>query len=182
MSVEVHGKNWRVPDELKEIADERVRHAARIFDDVENTDVEFIEIHNPRVADGRFRCEITSLVAGNTVRVEAAAADARAALDAAGDVYERQLLRLKERLIQRHRRNNHKDLNEPPGSVEEPADRGNLIVRRKRFAMRPMTSEEAALQMEMLGHDFFFFLDAESGKHCVLYHRRDGAMGLIEPE
>jgi len=178
----VHGKNWHVHDELKEVADEKVRHAARIFDEVVNTDVEFMEIHNPRVGDGRFRCEITSLVAGHTVRVEAAAPDARAALDAASDIYERQLLRLKERLIQRRRRANHKDLNESSGPVEKPGDRGNLIVRRKRFAMRPMTSEEAALQMEMLGHDFFFFLDAESGEHCVLYHRRDGALGLIEPE
>ena len=48
--------------------------------------------------------------------------------------------------------------------------------------MRPMTPEEAGLQMEMLGHDFFFFLDAESGKYCVLYHRADGNLGLIEPE
>ncbi len=47
--------------------------------------------------------------------------------------------------------------------------------------MRPMDVEEAMLQMEMLGHDFFFFLDAESGKHCVLYHRKDGSYGLIEP-
>jgi putative sigma-54 modulation protein len=182
VSVRVHGKNWHVSGELREIADERVRHAARIFDGVMNTDVEFIEIQNPRVGDGRFRCEITSLVAGHTVRVEASAGDARSALDAATDVYERQLRRLKERLIQRHRRANHKDLNEAPGTVEEGMDRGELIVRRKRFAMRPMTSEEAALEMEMLGHDFFFFLDAESGKNCVLYHRRDGALGLIEPE
>jgi putative sigma-54 modulation protein len=178
----VHGKNWHVDDDLKQTADEKVRHAARIFDGVVNTDVEFIEIPNPRVGDGRFRCEITSLVTGHTVRVEAAAADARAALDAAIDVYERQLRRLKERLIQRNRRGNHKDLNDSSGAVEEPGDRTDLIVRRKRFTMRPMTSEEAALQMEMLGHDFFFFLDAETGKHSVLYHRRDGALGLIEPE
>lgn len=182
MSVRVHGKNWHVADDLKDIADEKVRHAARIFDGVVNTDVEFIEIANPRVGDGRFRCEITSLVSGHTVRVEASAPDARSALDAALDVYERQLRRLKERLIQRNRRANHKELNDAGGTVEEPMDRGDLIVRRKRFAMRPMTSEEAALEMEMLGHDFFFFLDADSGKHCVLYHRRDGALGLIEPE
>jgi putative sigma-54 modulation protein len=56
------------------------------------------------------------------------------------------------------------------------------IVRTKRYAMRPMTAEEAALEMEMIGHDFFFFLDAETGKHAVLYHRRDGSLGLIEPE
>ena len=48
--------------------------------------------------------------------------------------------------------------------------------------MHAMTPEEAVLQMEMIGHDFFFFLDAETGRHCVPYHRRDGHLGLIEPE
>jgi putative sigma-54 modulation protein len=48
--------------------------------------------------------------------------------------------------------------------------------------MKPMTAEEAVLQMEMLGHDFFFFLNAETGDHSVVYHRRDGDVGLIEPE
>jgi len=182
VNVRVHGKNWHVNGELKELADERVRHAARFFDDVVNVDVEFNESHNPRTADVRFGCEITSLAAGHTVRVVAEAGDARSALDAASDRYERQLRKLKERLIQRSRRSGHKALNHSESPVEEPDDRDNVIVRTKTFAMRPMTSEEAALHMEMLGHDFYFFLDAESGKHCVLYHRRDGSLGLIEPE
>jgi putative sigma-54 modulation protein len=55
------------------------------------------------------------------------------------------------------------------------------VVRTKTFEMRPMSVDEAALQMDLLGHSFFFFLDAESGKHCVLYHRADGSLGLIEP-
>ncbi len=182
MNVRVHGKNMQVTDELKQLTDEKVRHAGRIFEDVVNVDVEYTESHNPRVSEGRFGCEITSLAAGHTVRVKADAFDARSALDATTEIYERQLRRLKERLIQRSRRSSHKDLNQIDRPVEEAEDRSNVIVKTKRFAMRPMTSEEAALQMEMIGHDFFFFLDAESGKHCVLYHRRDGSLGLIEPE
>ena len=61
------------------------------------------------------------------------------------------------------------------------AERSYEIVRTKTFEMRPMSVDEAVLQMEMLGHDFFFFLDADNGKHSVLYHRKDGALGLIEP-
>jgi putative sigma-54 modulation protein len=76
-------------------------------------------------------------------------------------------------------------LNEAPVTVDEVADRTASVVREKTFEMRPMSVEEAALQMEMLGHDFFFFfffLDGDSGIQAVLYHRRDGDLGLIEPK
>ena len=181
MTVQVHGRNMQVSDQTRIIAEERVEHAGRIFDDGGNVDVEFTDRQNPRQADARFRVEITSSAAGNIVRIEAEAADERAALDAAADRYERQLRRLKERLIQRHRGGN-KGLNHAPQRSDVQPDRGDRIVRTKRFEMKPMTAEEAALQMEMLGHEFFFFLNGETGEHCVVYHRRDGNVGLIEPK
>ncbi len=171
----------QVPDQIKEIAEDQVKHAGRIFDNGGNIDVEFTEKQNPRLVDERYRVEITSNVAGHIVRIEAEAPEARSALDLASDKYERQLRRLKERLIQRNRVGN-KGLNQSNGRPDEEEDRGAGIVRTKRFAMKPMTAEEAALQMEMLGHDFFFFLNADSNQHCVVYHRRDGNVGLIEPE
>ncbi len=171
----------QVPDQIREIAEDRVRHAGRIFDDGGSVDVEFTEHKNPRIADERYRVEITSSAAGNIVRIEADAPEPRSALDLASDKYERQLRRLKERLIQRNRVAN-KGLNHLEGRPDVMDDRGGRIVRTKRFAMKPMTAEEAALQMEMLGHEFFFFLDADSGQHSVVYHRRDGNVGLIEPE
>jgi len=180
--VRVHARNTTVPGDLTELAEEKVSHAGRIFDDGGNVDVEFSERHNPRQAEDRYKVEITTRTAGHTVRVESSAFDARAALDTAADKFERQLRRLKERLIQRSRKPTDKALNEEPQASEEEIDQAFGIVRTKRFAMRPMTPEEAALQMEMIGHDFFFFLDANSGQHCVLYHRRDGQLGLIEPE
>ncbi len=181
MTVRIHGRNMQLQDEIKKIAEDQVRHAGRIFDDGGSVDVEFTEHQNPRLADERFRVEITSKAAGTIVRVEAQAPDPRAAIDLATDKYERKLRRLKERLIQRNRVPN-KGLNQVDGRPDEEDDRGAGIVRTKRFAMKPMTAEEAALQMEMLGHEFFFFLDSESNQHCVVYHRRDGNVGLIEPE
>ena len=180
MTVRVHGRNMQVTDEVKSIAEDRVVHAGRIFDDGAAVDVEFTENRNPRV-DERISVEITTNVAGHIVRIEADAPDERTAIDAAADRYERQLRRLKERLIQRNRVAT-KDLNPTETTSDVSSDRGGGIVRTKRFAMKPMTAEEAVLQMEMLGHDFFFFLDAESNRHCVVYHRRDGNVGLIEPE
>ncbi|MGD2050879.1 MAG: ribosome-associated translation inhibitor RaiA [Acidimicrobiia bacterium] len=183
MDVRVHGRNLRVAEDVAETAIEKVQHASRIFDDGAFADVEFSERQNPSATEEQFRVEITTRVASHTVRVEAGGADDRAALDVAVDKFERQLRRLKERLIQRSRKTADKRLN-PAMAISDVEETGQYprIVKTKRFAMRPMTSEEAALQMEMLGHDFFFFLDAESGTHCVLYHRHDGTLGLIEPE
>lgn len=180
MTVRVHGRNMQVPEDIRAFAEDRIGHAGRIFDDGGFVDVEFSERANPRI-DDKYRVEITSNVAGNIVRIEAEAPDERSALDSAIDRYERQLRRLKERLIQRNRGGN-KDLNQSLTASDEDRDRGAGIVRTKRFAMKPMTAEEAVLQMEMLGHDFFFFLNADSDQHCVVYHRRDGDVGLIEPE
>lgn len=183
MDVRVHGKNMRVTDEVTDVVVEKIGRASRIFDDGSTADVEFSEMRNPRSAGERIKIEITTHTAGNTVRVQSMAPDELSATDLAADKFERQLRRLKERLIQRSRNREHKMLNDPGLRSDEDEDDGpGTIVRTKRFAMRPMTAEEAGLQMEMLGHDFFFFLDAESGKYCVLYHRNDGDLGLIEPE
>jgi putative sigma-54 modulation protein len=183
VDVRVHGRNLHVAEDVAEIAIEKVQHASRIFDDGGSADVEFSERHNPSATEENCRVEITTRVASHTVRVEAGGADDRAALDVAVDKFERQLRRLKERLIQRSRKKADKRLN-PVSAISDVQETGQYptVMKTKRFAMRPMTPEEAALQMEMLGHDFFFFLDAESGNHCVLYHRHDGTLGLIEPE
>jgi putative sigma-54 modulation protein len=182
VDVRVHGKNMRVGDDANDVALDKIGHASRIFDDGSVADVEFSELKNPRSAGERYKVEITSLIAGRTVRVEAMAPDAVSAVDLSAEKFERQLRKLKERLIQRSRTRDHKTLNDRSLESDEEQDDGPLsIVRTKRFEMRPMTAEEAGLQMEMLGHDFFFFLDAESGKYCVLYHRDDGYLGLIEP-
>lgn len=181
MDVRVHCKNTQIDDATRRLAEEKVRHASRIFGDGADTDVEFTERHNPRIA-GRYRVEITSWTKGHTVRVEAAAGDDVTALDLAVDKFEHQLRRLKERLIQRSRPqgSERNDIAPAGDSTSEPGD-DRPIVRTKRFELRPMSVDEASLQMDMLGHDFFFFLDAVTGKYCVIYHRHDGSLGLIEP-
>lgn len=181
MEVRVHGKNMRVGDRLRDLAVDKMKHAGRIFDDDAFADVEFVVRQNPRIA-GRYLVEITCRVHGHTVRVEGVGDDDGGALNVAVDKFERQLRRLKERMIQRTRKTSKKRLNSSGEPTDEHDYIDRAIVRTKRFAMRPMTSEEAVLEMEMLGHDFFFFLNAESGTHCVLYHRNDGSLGLIEPQ
>ncbi|MDH3306237.1 MAG: sigma 54 modulation/S30EA ribosomal C-terminal domain-containing protein, partial [Acidimicrobiia bacterium] len=93
------------------------------------------------------------------------------------DRFEQQLRRLKERLVQRSR----KPRVQPVSMVPTEEDGEPEIVRVKQFTMKPMNTEEAVLQLEMLGHDFFFFRNADNDLPSVLYRRRDGAYGLIEP-
>ena len=181
MDVRVHGKNMQVDDTTRDLAEEKVRHAARILDDGGTADVEFTERTNPRQSDGRYRVEITRNTRGHTVRVEASSGDDRSALDLAVDKFERQLRKLKERLVQRSRRTPRPAAPAFEEDLGEDVAGSSQLVRRKTFALRPMSVDEAALQMDMIGHSFFFFLDADSGKHCVIYHRADGSLGLIEP-
>lgn len=185
VDVRVHGKNMQVDDMTRDLADEKVRHAARILDDGGTADVEFTERTNPRQSDGRYRVEITSRTRGHTVRVEASSTDDRAALDLAVDKFERQLRRLKERLVQRSRPITRPEPAFPDDDLADEAAEdmagSRVLLRRKKFTLRPMSVDEAVLQMDLIGHSFFFFLDADSGKHCVIYHRDDGSLGLIEP-
>ena len=183
MEVRVHGTHFDLTEELKALAEGKVAHAARMFDDARFADVEFCEESNPRIAE-RFRVEITAIAAGQTVRVESAEFDERAALDIAVDKFERQLRRLKERLIQRSRKHSDKGLNTASLGVEEDLGVADdiRIDRVKRFAVKPMTPQEAALQMDLLGHGFFLFLNGQTDRYSVLYRRRDGSLGLIEPE
>lgn len=184
MEVRIHGNHMDVSDGLRVLAEGKVVRAARVFDDAaEYADVEFTEEQNPRISEERFRVEITANAAGQVVRVEAAAFDAQAALDIGIDIFERQLRRLKERLIGRNRRASEKHLNATSGAVEEEGSADELRIDRvKRFVVKPMTPQEAALQMELLGHSFFLFLNAETDRYSVLYRRRGGSLGLIEPQ
>ena len=177
MEVRVHARNTTLDEAFRKLVIEKLSHAARVFEhQLADIDVEMIEERNPRIASERFRLELTSSAAGHVVRVVAAAATPESAIDVAEDRFNQQLRRLKERLISRGRRSQPRE-----AEIEEESDPSNEIVRIKQFVMKPMTVEEASLQMEMLGHDFYFFLNAANGRQCVLYRRRDGRLGLIEP-
>ena len=182
MEIQVHGKKTQVSEDIQSLIVHKLENAGRFWDEkVGITDVELSEETNPRLSADRFRVEITAPVAGNIVRVHATSHDQHAAVDAAADKFERRLRRLKERIIDRTRHGN-KRLNqtEIPAETTEELPLSVSIVRTKQFTMKPMSPEEAALQLEMLGHSFFFFFNAETDGHAVLYRRNDGQLGLIE--
>lgn len=153
-----------------------MQKAAKVFDHAGDVDVELTEEHNPRRTDDKFRLELTSSAGGRILRIEASAPTPDAALDDAVDRFTRTMRRHKERVIDSHRRRENEVTVDGSGPGDEPE-----IVRRKQFVMKPMSLDEAALQMDMLGHDFFFFHYAATDKNSVLYRRKDGRLGLIEP-
>ncbi len=176
MDIKVHARNVSLDDDFRDQVEDRVTHASRFFDHITQVDVELTEEPNPRRAPEKYRIEITASAAGQLLRIESAAPTTDSALDDAAHRFEQQLRRLKERLVERSRKQAQTPVEPAREALEEPE-----IVRVKQFVMKPMSPEEAILQMDMLGHGFFLFENAESGQASVVYRRRDGRFGLIEP-
>ncbi len=175
MDVRLSARNTEVTEGFRQTVVAKMNRAVRVFSDLNSVDVEIIRETNPRLSGERFRVELTGQALGRIIRAEAAAPTAETALDTAADRFTRRIRRLKERVIDRTRQGEPLS---PPLSETDTDE----IVRVKRFIIKPMSVAEAQLQMEMLGHDFFFFLNSVNRRHSVLYRRRDGRWGLIESE
>lgn len=177
-----------VPARVREEAVRRVEHATRFFDRLATVEMVFGAESNPRIAEPA-SVELTTRARGQYIRAQGWAQDHRGALDVAVGRFERQLARYKARTRGRDRRRSARGAAPPPAlgtsngsGPAEAADAWPLprIVRRKQFAMTPLLPEEAAVQLELLGHDFFLFTNAATGACSVVYRRRDGDLGLIE--
>jgi putative sigma-54 modulation protein len=179
---------------MRATVEEKVSRLSRYLDGMERAEVWFAEEQNPRITDKEI-CEVTMHGHGHIVRAKAAAADPLAAVDRVVDKLEHRMEKLKGKLVGRsHPRrghnghNGHSGLNGDAGAVLDgdetddaaPWDLGARIVKTKQFDIKPMTPEEAALQMELLGHDFFFFTNAETDRAAVVYRRADSNIGLID--
>lgn len=182
MNVRVHTRHVSISDGFRATVEKKVGNASRIFDSVSVVDVELSEERNPRLAPEKCRVEITAgAVGNNVVRVESASDTMENALDLAVDRFEKQLKKLKDRLVSRSRQRARRSTPPPGAPAPLEPDDDLEIVRTKQFVMKPMTAEEAVLQLELLGHNFFLFNNVDTDLTSVVYRRRDGAYGLIEP-
>ncbi len=183
MEIRVHGRNIDLSDRVTAHAEKRLGRSSRFFDRVGDADVELREETKPSRAGGRYRAEITAPAAGVIVRAEGSGDTMQQAVDAAAERFDANLRKLHDRLIDRRRGGGKKALNLTSHSAEDQDELDSPeIVRVKQFVMKPMTPDDAAMAMEQLGHSFFFFHNAESDLPSVLYNRRDGRLGLIEPK
>lgn len=191
MQVTVSRRHTEVPERLRIVTEEKIGRLTRYVDGLEYAEVHFWEHKNPRIADKEV-CEVTIEGHGHHVRCKVQAPDGFQAVDLAYAKLENQLHKLKTKLRRRQQGapKNHKGegrlgavvpLPETPAeeTVEE-TDTTLRIVKSKRFAMYPMTSEEAVERMELLGHGFFFFTNSATSRAAVVYRRDDGDVGLID--
>jgi putative sigma-54 modulation protein len=182
VEVTVRGRNVEITDRLRTAAQEKVGRLSRHHEGWEHAEVQFFEERNPRIS-AKEVCEATLRGHGRIIRAKAASSDALASLDRVVDKLEHQIDKLKSRLISRsHPKRHHVEL-VPPGEDDDER-RGEQgpprLVKTKQFDIKPMTPEEAALQMDVLGHDFYFFTNADTGVAAVVYRRNDGDVGLID--
>ena len=187
MRLQVTGRNLDVTDALREHAERRLGRIAVLVPDTTRVELELAVGHNPAVADGHV-AEATAWTRGPVLRRRVGSSDLYASIDAVADRLERQVKRYRDRRLRgRHQpARGHAPLFAGAARSDGEGDEDDLddgrIVKSKRFALKPMSAEEAALQVELVGHDFFVFEDAESGEVNVVYRRRDGRYGLIAPE
>jgi len=178
MELTITGKNMEISDRIREYVDKKAGRLDRYLRGIDDASLELTR-QSAKSAEDRHIAQLTVRVSGTILRAEERAADVFTAFDAVMDKMYRQIIRYKTRRRGRGRAQ-REELQPPIEEYEEEAPR--QIVRSKRFVVLPMDEEEAAEQMELLGHDFFLFLSASTGELNIIYRRWDGNYGLIEPE
>lgn len=207
MKLLVKGKNTDVSRRVQEYAEKRLQKLSlQLDDDVTRMELEITEEKNPRVSDSKV-AEVTLWTKGRALRAKEASPDVFASIDLVADKLARQVKKYHDKRVQDrhggkhgHERDRWKgalmDNGNGAGKLPEGyefetqttedagmADTGSQlrIVKTKQFSLGPMSPEEAAEQMSLVGHDFFVFVNDETQETSVLYKRSDGQFGLIEP-
>jgi len=180
MRLQVKGKNVEVSASVREYAEKRLSKLERQLADPTQVEVELAMERNPAIAENHV-AEGTIWTKGPTLRAREAATGWEASIDQLVDKLERQVVRYREKRQKHTKGGNHGRTRVEP-ALDEAGPSEPRLVKTKRFAMKPMSAEEASLQLELVGHDFFVFVNAESGEINVVYRRNDGDYGLIEPE
>ena len=192
MDIAIRSRKLRITKTMRSTVEEKVTRLGRYLDGMERAEVWFAEERNPRIADKEI-CEVTMHGHGHIVRAKAAAADPLAAVDRVIDKLEHRMEKLKGKLVGRSHPRHHASNGNGVAVLDDDGDdfeddatiaangaSSARIVKTKQFDIKPMTPEEAALQMELLGHDFYFFTNCETEKAAVVYRRADKNIGLID--
>ena len=162
-------------DSLKDRAEKKLSKLERYFSQEPEAIVRFKQQRG-----GRNIAEITMSVNGLILRAEESSNDMYLSIDRAVDKLESQIRRYRTKMGKQLREARA----ETPAQIEEPVyeEASFDVVRTKRFSVKPMDVDDAITQMELLGHSFFAFVNIETGRTNVLYLRKDGNLGLLEPE
>ena len=170
----ISGKNIEVTDGLRSAVYEKLDRLEKYF----NEDTEVLVTFS--VEKDRQKMEVTIPIKGNIIRAEQVSDDMYVSIDLVTEVIERQIARHKKKLVDQAQSASYFQ----KSFIEEdiPDDDEISIIRTKKFAVKPMDPEEACVQMDLLGHNFFVFRNSETDEVNVVYKRKGNTYGLIEPE
>ena len=176
----VKGKNYEVPEQVRDYASRKVGRLERLLDDRSDATIELSLEQHRSVRDSHI-VDVTLVIDGQTLRSSSAGPTHEASIDAVLDKIERRTVDFRE--TNRVRKSSETVRGAGAAVAESSAaeDRGPQVVKVKRFNIEPMFEEDAVARMQELGHEFFVFVNAEDEKVAILYRRRDGDYGLIEP-
>ena len=176
MKVKVIGKNIEITEALKNIVEKKISRLDRYF----NPEVEAQATLS--VQKNRHTIEVTIPFNGVILRCEERNDDMYISIDIVVDKLERQIRKQKTKLEKRTHVTSLKFQGIPQYNNNEEEDTDSKIVKTKKFAFKPMSAEEAVLQMELVGHSFYVYMSDDTSEVNVVYKRKDGNYGLIEPE
>lgn len=177
MKIKIFGKNIEVTDGIRNAVEDKLGKLEKYFADETRVDVTLSVNKNEQ------KVEVTIPVKGNIIRAEEISDDMYASIDMVEETIERQLVKYKNKLVNKKKvsRDNFTEAFIET-DYDEDEEEAVKIVRTKRFGIKPMDPEEACVQMELLGHNFFVFLNADTDEVNVVYKRKNNTYGLIEPE
>ncbi len=175
MKIKITGRNIELTDGLKEAVEEKLSKLNKYFTEDTQANVTL------SVEKERQKIEVTIPVKGNIIRSEQVSNDMYVSIDLVEEVIERQMKKYRNKIISRQQEPGEFFADEFISKADEDEEEIN-IIRSKKFGMKPMYPEDACVQMELLGHNFFVFRNAETDEVNVVYKRRGNTYGLIEPE
>jgi putative sigma-54 modulation protein len=188
MDITITGRRMQVGEDLKEFVEERLDNATKVFK-IDPMTVEVILRRESKPSrKNPNACEITLRTKGHIIRTEAADEDVRAAIDIATAKLERQLRKFKTKVLDRRQSAVkladvlESEIEAPESSDIEELETEQGLVRIKVIELAVLNTEDAMLQMDLLGHDFYVYVAAEDGTTCVMYRRHEGGYGLLKPQ
>ncbi len=183
MEIKITGRNQEITESVRDYVNKKISRLSKHMPSITEAMVELAD-EKTRAPDVRFVAQVTLNCDGTLLRGEDRTQNLFASIDGVVEVMDRQLEKFKGKL---HKKNQihaarRKSVQESLAAAPQAPAEESPIVKVKHFAVKPMTPEDAVDQMEFLGHDFFFFMNSSTSKYNVVYLRKDGKYGLIEPD
>lgn len=185
-SIKISGRKVAISDSLREQVESKIGGALKVFDIKPMTCDVVLRVDKSHTHGKRNACEVTVFVRDNVVRVVATGDDLEMAIDEAASKVSRQLRKYKTKVVDKRQRSKKPEIVAEPtidvDKFKDAEEEDDALVREKVIDLTPMSIDEALIQIDLIGHDFYVFEDSLTGLTNVVYRRRNGGYGVIKPK